>query len=77
VVQGVPDTDPASCPPYQRRKDNGMATTIHAGDCINGCDTCRENYHNGKPDIFRVYDEDSILGDAYYCGLCNELLQVG
>lgn len=23
------------------------------------------------------YDEDSILGDAYYCGRCNELMQVG
>ena len=54
-----------------------MATTIHAGDCLNGCDTCRENYHNGSPDVFHLYDEYSILGDAYYCNLCNELLQVG
>ena len=23
------------------------------------------------------YDEDSILGDAYYCGHCGELTQVG
>jgi hypothetical protein len=23
------------------------------------------------------YDEDSLLGDAYYCGRCNELMQVG
>ena len=23
------------------------------------------------------YDEDSILGDAYYCGRCGELMQVG
>jgi hypothetical protein len=23
------------------------------------------------------YDPDSILGDAYYCGLCGELTQVG
>jgi hypothetical protein len=27
--------------------------------------------------IVHEYDEDSILGDAYYCGLCDELLQVG
>ena len=54
-----------------------MTTTIHAGDCLNGCDTCRENYHNGSPDVFHLYDEDSRLGDAYYCNLCNELLQVG
>jgi len=23
------------------------------------------------------YDPDSILGDAYYCGHCGELMQVG
>lgn len=23
------------------------------------------------------YDPDSILGDAYYCGLCGALTQVG
>ena len=23
------------------------------------------------------YDPDSVLGDAYYCGLCGELTQVG
>jgi len=23
------------------------------------------------------YDEDSILGDAYWCGVCGMLLQVG
>ena len=23
------------------------------------------------------YDEDSILGDSYWCGECGELLQVG
>ena len=54
-----------------------MATTIHAGDCLNGCDTCKENFHSGMDNVVHVYDEDSRLGDAYYCGLCNELLQVG
>ena len=23
------------------------------------------------------YDDDSLLGDAYYCGCCGELMQVG
>lgn len=23
-----------------------MATTIHAGDCQTGCDTCTANYHD-------------------------------
>lgn len=24
-----------------------MATTIHAGDCLNGCEICAERYHAG------------------------------
>ena len=52
-------------------------TTIHAGDCLNGCAACAENFHNGMHNVVHEYDEDSKLGDAYYCGLCNELLQVG
>ena len=28
-------------------------------------------------EIVHEYDEDSILGDSYWCGLCSELLQVG
>ena len=27
--------------------------------------------------IQHEYDEDSILGDSYWCGECGELLQVG
>jgi len=23
-------------------------TTIHAGDCQNGCDICAKNYHEGQ-----------------------------
>ena len=26
-------------------KEEGEMTTIHAGDCQNGCMTCSENYH--------------------------------
>lgn len=25
-----------------------MATTIHLGDCQNGCDTCKAYYHEGQ-----------------------------
>ena len=28
-------------------------------------------------EILHEYDESSVLGDSYWCGLCNELLQVG
>jgi hypothetical protein len=29
---------------------NGAAlvATIHAGDCLNGCQTCAANYHEGQ-----------------------------
>lgn len=23
-------------------------TTIHLGDCLNGCDVCADNYHEGQ-----------------------------
>lgn len=23
-------------------------TTLHLGDCLNGCDVCKNNYHEGK-----------------------------
>ena len=25
-----------------------MAMTIHAGDCLSGCDICASNYHAGR-----------------------------
>jgi len=25
-----------------------MATTLHLGDCQNGCDTCKAYYHEGQ-----------------------------
>jgi hypothetical protein len=25
-----------------------MATTLHLGDCQNGCDICATNYHEGQ-----------------------------
>lgn len=30
-----------------------------------------------KDDMVHEFDENSKLGDAYYCGLCGGLLQVG
>jgi len=27
--------------------------------------------------MIHEFNEDSLLGDAYYCGLCGDLLQVG
>lgn len=25
-----------------------MATTIHLGDCLSGCEVCTANYHEGQ-----------------------------
>ena len=25
-----------------------MPSTLHLGDCQNGCETCKKNYHEGK-----------------------------
>lgn len=25
-----------------------MATTLHLGDCLTGCDTCTDNYHDNQ-----------------------------
>jgi len=25
-----------------------MAMALHLGDCLNGCDTCANNYHEGQ-----------------------------
>ena len=25
-----------------------MATTIHLGDCLSGCEVCTANYHEGR-----------------------------
>jgi hypothetical protein len=25
-----------------------MATTLHLGDCLSGCDICTANYHEGR-----------------------------
>jgi hypothetical protein len=25
-----------------------MVTTIHLGDCLNGCSICKANYHEGR-----------------------------
>jgi hypothetical protein len=36
-----------------------------------------ENCKHPTEEILHEYDEDSILGDSYWCGVCNELLQVG
>jgi|688.fasta_scaffold1087154_2 hypothetical protein len=35
-----------------------------------GCSHPIENWEHD-------YDEDTVLGDAYYCGLCGDLMQVG
>lgn len=50
------------------------------------------NQRNAKAEVERIanggcahpveqweheYDDDSLLGDAYYCGCCGELMQVG
>jgi hypothetical protein len=29
------------------------------------------------PNWYHEFDESSILGDAYYCTKCHELMQVG
>ena len=26
-------------------------TAIHLGDCLNGCEVCRENYHDGREGV--------------------------
>jgi hypothetical protein len=28
-------------------------------------------------DVVHIYDEESLLGDSWYCGKCGELRQVG
>jgi len=25
-----------------------MSLTLHLGDCLNGCDICADNYHDGQ-----------------------------
>ena len=25
-----------------------MATTLHLGDCLNGCDICKDRHHEGR-----------------------------
>ena len=37
----------------------------------------KDNCEHPVDKTIHEYDETSILGDSYWCGLCGELLQVG
>jgi len=50
-------------PPIQQDKGRCIMTTATT-ECLH-------------PNWEHEYDEDSILGDAYYCADCDELMQVG
>ena len=43
------------------------------------CDTClkQQDCKHPSSDVVHIYDEDSLLGDSYYCGICGDLTQVG
>jgi hypothetical protein len=37
----------------------------------------KKNCKHPSENVVHVYEKDSALGDSYWCGLCDELLQVG
>lgn len=49
----------------------------HGLDYQTFCQPCADSCEHPIDEWKHEYDEDSILGDSYYCGLCGELTQVG
>ena len=45
--------------------------TIHAGDCLSGCDTCATNYHEA---LFHPLNFSSSLEYGDTCDTCGELI---
>ena len=46
-------------------------TTVHLGDCLNGCATCANNYH--EQFAGETCDTCNIEQEAFACGACGEL----
>lgn len=54
--------------------------TLHLGDCLNGCDTCKENYHEqfinstcdacGEGVEVRGYEIEGA--DVFFCEDCSD-----
>lgn len=46
-------------------------TTIHLGDCLNGCETCYDNYHSGFENI-ECDQCGKFIDGAPLCGACGQ-----
>ena len=54
--------------------------TLHLGDCLNGCDTCKENYHdqfiNSTCDAcgegVKVAESESDTASVIVCEDCSD-----
>ncbi len=57
---------PAEARADRKRAERKEAERIASGGCPHPIEEWEHEY-----------DEDSTLGDAYYCGRCGELTQVG
>jgi len=62
--------------PNAQERNRGIELDFSVSTLVNDDDGKPVCIHP-KDDMVHEFDENSRLGDAYYCGLCGDLLQVG